>query len=211
MYSRNPAYDDVVIFLATTFWQGNKLLPKVAQAISDHADELDAWGIDWSDYRCGLSGCVFKIKNTEYLAKITGDESEYHLFQLANTGKGFVKVSHMQPLGDAFLIIKQKVTPLSDLWESDAYWDGVIASWTDFMHVYYQELNDVGQERKTLARAISNMRQHIRKHGPKEATDIFESLRKLAYRKIVLRDLDPDNIGVTAEGKLVIYDAQLAE
>jgi len=191
-----------------------ELLPRVGAAIDAHAAELDAWGIDWSNYRCGLSGCMFQTSEPNWVAKITSDEGEYQLFQLIakrDVGEGFVRVKHAQPLGEAFLLIKQKVTPLSDLWESDAHWDSVVAKWTDFMHVYYQELNDLRQERISQSRAIANMRNHLRKYGPKEAADIFESLRKLVYRKVVLRDLDPDNIGVTRDGKLVIYDAQLAD
>ena len=189
----------------------NEELHRTANAIDSNSHVLDVWGVIWDKALCGLSGCAFPTTDKKLIVKVTGDSSEYELFGLCkNIPWGFVKIKHMQPLGDAYLLIKERVTPLSLLAENDAAWDSIVASYVDFMHVYYQELNDAAQKRISLSRAINNLKRHLKKHGPAEATNIFKALRTLAYRGHTLRDLDPDNIGVDKDNQLGIFDAQLA-
>jgi len=178
-------------------------------AVEQNKELLAHHKIDWNtSVKCGAMGCMLDTHTPEWIIKLTCDPHEAALFATVRDEKirsGFVHVKEIYTLQDeTFIIIKQRITPLYELSDRPDY-NYITAQYMNFMHVYYQEMNDVTQKRKSISRAITA----IRRHTFDEVVDIFLSLRKLAYRGYKLLDIDLDNIGYTSENQLVIFDAQL--
>ena len=163
--------------------------------------------------QCGLSGCALRTNGVN-IVEITNAAEEYYLFKIVQEVSrlrklpGFVKVPYLEPLEHSFLIVKETVIPLQMVLNEKRY-DVLASEYTDFMHVYYQEINDYEMGRKPLSRALAYVRSHSTRYGPQEALDIFQGLRILAYLGYKVVDMDSDNIGFTAEYSLVIFDALL--
>lgn len=182
----------------------------IAQDIKTYHRQLTALGIDWDVIpESGLSGCSFKTKDG--VIKLTTDSKEYLLFEkvkeLGNL-KGFTEVKYLEKLDNSYLIIKEIITPLHTLLKDPVY-DLISELYIDFMQDYYQEIREYELGTKSLDRALSHVYRHLRRYGPKEAKHILDSLTVLAFRGFRLSDIDPNNIGLTKDHRLVIFDAQL--
>jgi len=183
---------------------------EIIEALLTYKDFLEECGIVWdAEPICGGCGCIFDTVDPDWILKMTFDKDEVALFRILNQEKiesGFAKIREIYDLShngkDVYIIIKERVKIFPEDKPPD-----IADEYINFMHVYYQEMNDVRKKGKNLRKAAYALGQFVFD----EVEELFFGLMSLAKREYYLRDIDLDNVGLNCEGDIVVFDAQLIQ
>lgn len=163
--------------------------------------------------RYGLMGCILETYDPLWVVKLTVDPYEVKLFEVLrdeNIQVGFVKFKKIYPLeNDAFIIVKQKVTPFNDLVHSTTL-QAFASKYSEFIKTYYQEMSNIGKNQKPLnQKSLDAAFSAVSKYLFEEITEIFDSLQELSHLGYKVTDIGLGNLGFTDENQPVLYDAQI--
>jgi len=152
---------------------------------------------------CGGMGCAFPIDD-QWTAKITFDEKEINAFAYLlgcndlSITRGFVDIKEIIELERApgcdlaCIIIKEHIEPITEALPKEE----VIILNEALYRISWGELH-------------GTYKQRLEQIDTVDTTDLFNTMTQLREQKIEIGDIKITNLGVTNDGRVVIFDAQL--